>query len=162
MTHDTSLVGLLLEPLDYSVRKRQRKNPKFYFFDIGIKRALEKSLTRSVAPKSYEYGQAFEHFLVTEIHRLNQTFKKDCSFSYLRTKDDAEIDLIVERPGMPLALVEIKSKDRVDERDCTTLRRFSKDFARAQPFLLSNDPIAKKIGSVVCLHWQEGIAELGF
>src|SRR3989338_70259 len=33
-------LGFLLEPYSKSVRKRLRKNPKFYFFDLGVKRAL--------------------------------------------------------------------------------------------------------------------------
>ena len=57
--------------------------------------------------------------------------EKDFSISYLRTKDDAEIDLIIERPGMPRALVAIKSSTNVRPEDLGTLNRFAKDLAIA-------------------------------
>ena len=158
---EDTLVGFSLEPFHQSIRKRQRKNPKFFFFDTGVKRALEKTLTQPLLPKSYGYGQAFEHFLILEIQRLNIYYQKDFSLSYLRTKDDAEVDLIIERPGQPTALIEIKSTDHVDERDVRTLSRFVKDFKNAQAYCLSCDPRAKKIGEVSTLPWEEGIKVLG-
>jgi predicted AAA+ superfamily ATPase len=75
------------------------------------------------------------------------------------TKDGAEIDLIIHRPGKPFCLIEIKSKDKVDERDIKNLEHFRKDFENADFFLLSNDPIQKQIGHVRALHWKEGILE---
>lgn len=159
---EDTLVGFLLEPFHYSIRKRQRQNPKFYFFDLGVKRALGRRLEEPMHASSYAFGDAFEHFVILEAFRLNEYLRKDYRFSYLRTKDDAEIDLILERPGMPLALVEIKSTDQVDERDTRTLERFLPDFKKAEAFCLSRDPRPKKIGSVTALPWDQGFRELGF
>ena len=92
-----------------------------------------------------------------EVMRLNAYYGKDCKFSYLRTKDDAEIDLIIERPGLPVALVEIKSTDKIDDRDTKTVGSFLKDFNKAEGFCLSRDPIPKKIGKISCLHWRDGL-----
>lgn len=158
---EDTLVGILLDPFHYSIRKRQRKNPKFYFFDTGVKSALERSLDQPLTPGSYAFGRAFEHFVILEAYRLTSYLRKDFSFSYLRTKDDAEIDLVIERPGMPTALVEIKSTDRIREKDTRSLERFHKDFRKADAFCLSRDPIAKKIGSVSVLPWEQGLKELG-
>jgi hypothetical protein len=46
-------------------------------------------------------------FVLAECFRLNEYLKLNLKFSYLHTKDDVEIDLIVERPGNPDLLVEI-------------------------------------------------------
>ncbi|MBI2082460.1 MAG: ATP-binding protein [Deltaproteobacteria bacterium] len=158
---EDTLVGVLLEPFHYSVRKRQRHNPKFYLFDLGVRRAMERTLESSLTPGSYAYGLAFEHFVILEAYRLNSYHRKDFRFFYLRTKDDSEIDLIVERPGMPTALIEIKSTDHADERDTRTLERFLPDFKKAEAFCLSRDPWPKKIGSVSVLPWDQGLRELG-
>lgn len=158
---EDTLLGILLEPFHWSIRKRQRTNPKFYFFDLGVKRALERSLETPLTENSYAYGKAFEHLVILECSRLNDYYQKDCRFSYLRTKDDAEIDLIIERPGRPVALVEIKSSRRVNERDTRTLERFAKDFKKAEAFCFSQDPTPKKIGKVLALPWQEGLRALG-
>ena len=158
---EDTLVGVLLEPFHLSLRKRQRKNPKFYFFDTGVKSALARSLDQPLTPGSYAYGKAFEHFVVLEAFRRNSYLRKDFRFSYLRTKDDAEIDLVLERPGLRSAFVEIKSAERVDERSTRTLERFCRDFGRAEAFCLSRDPGVKKIGSVRALPWEKGLGELG-
>jgi predicted AAA+ superfamily ATPase len=158
---EDTLVGFLLEPFHQSVRKRQRQAPKFYLFDPGVRRALDRTLTVDLKPGSYSYGKAFEHLVIAEAWRLNAYGQCDFRFSYLRTKDDAEIDLIVERPGRATALVEIKSSDRIDDRDTRSLERFAAAMPRTQAFCLSRDRAAKKIGSIYALPWQQGLRELG-
>ena len=158
---EDTLIGYLLQPYHRSIRKRQRSNPKFYFFDLGIKRSLEGMLSVELKENTYAFGKAFEHFIIIEMIRLNIYFEKDYKFSYLRTKDNAEIDLIIERPGLPPALIEIKSKKRVDERDTKTLEHFLNDFDHATAYVFSNDPHKKKIGNVLALPWSEGMREIG-
>ena len=100
--------------------------------DTDIKRTLEVPLH----PATYEYGKAFEHFLVTQIvhlaryhyHYHYHYHYPDWRHSYLQTGAGAEIDLVIERPGLPVALIEIKSEEQVDERDVRTLDRFTGDF----------------------------------
>jgi predicted AAA+ superfamily ATPase len=110
---------------------------------------------------TFPYGKAFEHMVIAEAIRLNEYHQKDFRFSYLRTKDDAEIDLIVERPGASTALVEIKSKQRIDERDTRSLVRFAADMPRSKAFILSTDPMAKRMGRVRAFPWKQGLVELG-
>jgi len=158
---EDTLLGVQLKPFHHSIRKRQRKNPKFYLFDLGVQRALTRSLSVPLSPQTYSYGNAFEHFVITEIFRLNSYLKKDWEFSYVRTKDDAEIDLIIDRPGLPIALIEIKSTKRIDETSLSTLVAFSKDFKNSEAFCLSLDPIAQKIRGVTCLPWNQGLEQIG-
>jgi len=158
---EDTLLGFKLEPFHQSVRKRQRQAPKFYLFDTGVRRALDRTLTIELKPGTYAYGKAFEHLVIAEAIRLNEYRQKDFRFSYLRTKDDAEIDLVVERPGTSTALVEIKSAQRVDDRDTRSLERFAADISKSEAFILSTDPKAKRIGKVKALPWQQGLKELG-
>ncbi len=158
---EDTLVGFLLPPFHESIRKRQMQNPKFYFFDLGVKRALDRTLTQNFGPGTFAYGNAFEHFIILEIQRLSTYLRKDWQLSYLRTKDDAEIDLIIDRPGMPKALVEIKSKEKITEEDTRHLNRFALDIKKSEAFCLSRDPVRKKIGLAHCLPWEQGLRELG-
>jgi predicted AAA+ superfamily ATPase len=158
---DDTLVGFLLEPFHESIRKRQRGNPKFYFFDSGVQRALNNTLTVELKPQTYAFGNAFEHFVINEINRLQDYGKKDYRLSYLRTKDGVEIDLIIERPGLKRALVEIKSTSRITDDDVRALRRIGNDVSSSEAFCLSLDPTPKKIGEVLCVHWQRGLEEVG-
>ena len=56
----------------------------------------------------------------------------------------------------------IKSTDFVTDRDVKTLNRFAPDFPGGNAFCFSREKKRKKIENVVCLHWQEGLRELGF
>ncbi len=158
---EDTLLGFHLSPFHESVRKRQRQAPKFYFFDVGVKRALERTLDLPVTPQTFSYGVHFEHWLITEIIRLASYQRKHWAFSYLQTKDGAEIDLIIDRPGMPKALIEIKSAERIDPQAPAKLARLAKDFDKQQSFCLSQDPHEKRIEGVDCLHWSKGIEALG-
>lgn len=158
---EDTLIGTIIEPFHESVRKRQRGNPKFYLFDAGIQRALSNTLQVDLAPQTYAFGVAFEHFVVNEIVRLQSYAKKDYRLSYLRTKDGVEIDLVIERPGLKRALVEIKSAERVAEEDIRSLTRLGKDVKNSEAFCLSRDPTVKKIGAVKCFPWQQGLIEIG-
>lgn len=158
---EDTLLGFHLRPFHESLRKRQRQNPKFYIFDEGIQRSLCSTLSISLKPKTSAYGEAFERWLVCEIHRLITYAENDYSLSYLRTKDDAEIDLIIERPGLPRALIEIKSTTSVREDNIRTIKSFAKDMSNSEAFLLSQDPNEKVIDGVKILPWKKGLIELG-
>jgi predicted AAA+ superfamily ATPase len=156
-----TLVGVLLPAYHRSVRKRQRANPKFYFFDTGVKRALERTVSLGMQEGTYDFGKAFEHLVILEAMRLSSYARLDWTFSYLRTKDDAEIDLVIDRPGQPAALLEIKSAEHVNERDVASLGRFAADLQPCEAYCLSRDPHEKRLGLVSCLPWIEGLRRLG-
>ena len=158
---EDTLVGSLLPAFHRSVRKQQRTGPKFYYFDPGVKRSLERTLDLPLRPGTYEYGKAFEHFVVTQILHLSRYLRPDWRFSYLRTGAGAEIDLVIERPGMPIALIEIKSSERIDEKDVRNFVRFTRDFVEPLAVCISRDPDRTRIESVLCLPWREALKELG-
>lgn len=161
---EETLVGFLLEPFHESVRKRQRQASKFYYFDLGVTRALKKTLDNQVIPGTFEYGDLFEHFLIMEIKRIADYFKPDWQLSYLRTKDDAEIDLIIERPGLPRVAIEIKSTENIsnlDQRAIQAYKSLVRDIKKCEAFLLSRDPLEQKVDGIWCLPWQKGLKEIG-
>ena len=157
---EDTLVGFLLPAFHRSIRKQQRSNPKFYFFDTGVKRALDRTLDVPLNPGTYEYGKAFEHFVITQIVHLSQYRYPDWRFSYLQTGAGVEIDLVIERPGLPTAIIEIKSSERVDERDTRNLARFTGDFPEPLALCISRDPTRMDIDDILCMHWRNALAEL--
>lgn len=161
---EDTLVGFLLEPFHESIRKRQRQASKFYYFDLGVVRALKKNLDNQIIPATFEYGDAFEHFIIMEIKRIADYLKPDWQLSYLRTKDDAEIDLIIERPGLPRAAIEIKSTENInnlERRSFSSFKSLVHDIKNHEAFLLSQDPIEQKIEGIWCLPWQKGLKVIG-
>jgi predicted AAA+ superfamily ATPase len=161
---EDTLVGFLLEPFSRSIRKRQRQASKFYYFDLGVTRALKKMTEYPLIPKSFEYGDAFEHFIILEIKRLIDYFQPDWTISYLTTKDGAEIDLIIERPRLKTVLIEIKSTDDIQLLDKSMFNTYSKlalDIDNSEAYVFSQDTVAYKKENITCVHWKEGFKKIG-
>jgi predicted AAA+ superfamily ATPase len=158
---EDTLLGFLLPAYSRSVRKSQRQLPKFYFIDPGIKRGLERTLSVELLPQTFAWGDAFEHWVILEFIKGVQYHRLDWSFSYLRTKDDVEIDLIVTRPGDVDLFVEIKSKKLVDASDAKALETLGHDTnPKAEKWLLSCDPLERKFGRTTAIHWKEALQRL--
>lgn len=155
---EDTLVGFHLPSFHRSVRKQQQTSPKFYFFDPGVVRALNNTLRVELLPQTHAFGNAFEHWVILECFRLNEYYQLDYQFYYFRTKDGGEIDLVVQRPGEPELLVEIKSASRVTEEHTAKVRRFQKTWDRpCEAEVWSLDTLTKMEGDVACLHWQEAL-----
>ncbi|MBF0442528.1 MAG: DUF4143 domain-containing protein, partial [Oligoflexales bacterium] len=153
-------IGFCLPHYHKSLRKRQRQAPKFYFFDLGVTRCIRQELDMAVKPGTYLFGDCFEHFIIAEVARLINYFAKEWHLSYLKTQDNAEIDLIIERSNDPDILVEIKSKSDINPEDLITLRRFKVDDPSLQVECWSNTRQSAVIQGVVCKYWQTAIREL--
>ncbi len=151
-----TLMGFFLPAYHLSVRKQQRQAPKFYFFDTGIKRALDRSLRVPLLPQTTEFGRVFEHWVFLELYRRSSYQRLDWEFYYLRTKDNAEIDFVIKRPGERLLLIEVKSTDRVHEKDAKMLETLGKDLEKkSERILISRDPLLHQYGGTIGLHWKE-------
>jgi uncharacterized protein len=155
------LLGFSLPAFHESIRKRQKGSPKFYFFDAGVKRALAEELTVEMRPQTAQYGYAFEQLVINEINRLQTYLRKDFRLSYLLTEAGVEIDLIVERPGQKRAAIEIKSTTELREQDVKNLITLGKDIPNCELFCFSQDLTPKLIKGVRCVHWLEGLTEIG-
>ncbi len=158
---ESTYVGFILNPFHESLRKRQNKNPKFYFFDIGLQRVLAKRIDQPLQESTFEYGDLFETFIILEIHRLSQYAEKDWTLSYLRTKDNLEVDLIIDRPGQPRAFVEIKSTRHIENIKLTGFVELLKTQKNFEAFVLSQDTKEFIRDGIQFLPWEKGLRELG-
>jgi predicted AAA+ superfamily ATPase len=155
-----TLMGFYLEPFHTSVRKIQTAKSKFYFFDLGVKRAIEGSLNSFLNPGTYSYGDAFEHFIVLECLRLRDYARSDDRFYYLRTKDDLEIDLIIQRSPKEIWAVEIKSSTRVDDVEVRKPEKLIEDLKAKRHIVVSQEPAARSVGKIEILPWAHFLREL--
>jgi predicted AAA+ superfamily ATPase len=157
---EDTLLGFLLEPFHESVRKSQRQCPKFYFFDTGVERALSRSLDVPLREGTYAFGSAFETFFINEVIKMKSYLRRDFGLSYLRTKDDAEVDLIIERSPGDRILVEIKSSSNIQHSDCKNLNALANSIVHTKALLVSRDPSPKQFDSVTAFPWQVGLREI--
>jgi len=157
---ESTLIGFFLPVFHTSIRKRQRQSPKFYFHDLGVVRALTNQVNIGPLKQTYEYGTLFESFVINEFIKLNEYFRLRFKFSFIRVENDQEIDLVIEKPGGAVILVEIKSTQQIKEEHVRTLDLMQRSFKDARSYCLSQDGERKQIGSVLCVPWNEGIEEI--
>lgn len=103
------------------------------------------------------YGELFESFIVTECIKLANYYELNFKFSYLMTGAGVEVDLVVERPGQPLLLIEIKSSQEVARESLTSLQNISQDLQPCEVVCFSREKRQRKIEDMIVYPWQEGI-----
>jgi predicted AAA+ superfamily ATPase len=156
---EDTLIGFLLFPYSRSIRKQQKQAPKFYFFDVGIARAIS-GLTGASFASSAELGIAFEHFIICEIIRLTSYYQKKLKLSFLATHGGLEVDLIIEDPRGFTTLVEIKSTEDVQERHLRHLITLKRDYPEWKALCLSRERREREVDGIRILPWQQGIKEI--
>lgn len=156
---EDTLIGFFLNGFQHSFRKRLSKAPKFYFFDTGVVRTLAGLVSLPLIESNSAYGEAFEHFIIVQCKNLASYYHRDYKFSYLMTKDGAEVDLVVERPGKDILFIEIKSSTDVQNYHLTNLKRLAHDFGNCEIVCFSRDNFAKKIDNVMVYPWADGIKQ---
>lgn len=150
-----TLIGFLLPAYTKSVRKQLAKHPKFYFFDTGVHRAVCGKLSVPLYPGTSEYGDIFEHFLVCEIARFIDYAGKDYAMFFYRTKDGAEVDLIIETPAGKTFAIEIKSSEAPDAARLKGLKSFGRDFPEASLLCAAPVPRARLVDGIKVVPWQD-------
>ncbi|MEN9722770.1 MAG: hypothetical protein RJB38_756 [Pseudomonadota bacterium] len=158
---EDTLIGTLLEPYEPSIRARQLKKPKFYLFDTGVACQMREDFQGRLIPSTSLFGELFEQWFIMECHRLRDYCETRDHFSYLRTKDDAEIDLIIERPGQSPILIEIKSSTSVGDHDLRHIRALSRSLKHSRAIVVSRESRARKAaGGIEILPFSQALREL--
>lgn len=155
-------MGFRLPAYHVSIRKAQRVAPKFYWFDCGVRRALEDTLIYPPAPGTSYFGDLFEEFVVNEFVRMSHYSGRNYQMSYLSTHNsETEIDLILSKGrGHELIAIEIKSSASADETDVRKLARAGRDCGAKKIYYLSQCEHTGVIDGVRCIHWQKGLMEI--
>jgi uncharacterized protein len=148
-------IGFFLPSFHQSIRKSQKLSPKFYYFDLGVRNSLAQVIESKPTSGNSFYGELFEHFMINEVFRCNEYLAKDYRLSYLATKNNAEIDLILSKGRIHYA-IEFKSTDKINETDVRKLAALAQDIPNMKKiYYVSKDPQARTINDVECLPWDE-------
>jgi predicted AAA+ superfamily ATPase len=120
-----------LEPYDRNPLKKVQKSNKGFFRDQGLLHYflkindLDQLLVHPVA------GFSFESFVIEEIIRgLQATMATQLSFSYYRTIDKSEVDIVVESNSAVIPF-EVKLNSVVNRKSLRGLEIFMKDLGCA-------------------------------
>lgn len=138
-----TLLGFEVPAYRKVVKRKLTKASRFYFFDVGITNYLTGRY--HLAPKTPEYGHAFEHFILQEI--VAYLGYKDCEekLTYWHTYDNIEVDAVI---GDARVAIEIKSTEMVQNVHKKGLAEFAKEHPNARQILVSRDRISRRSGDV--------------
>lgn len=131
------------------------KAPKFYLFDVGVAGALTK---RQIAEKRGEsFGQAFEHFILTEIKAHASYSELQYDINFWRTKSGLEVDFVL---GGGEVAIEVKGTTRVQSRDLRPLAAFVGEFRPRIAIVVCNETAERVVDGVRILPWRNFLMSL--
>ena len=155
---EDTLLGTFLPPYVQSQRKRMSHQPKFYFFDNGVTRAVLGTLKDP--PSRIEQGRLYEQWFVQEIIRYNEYHQKDWKMFFWRTSHGAEVDLLISRGTKILYAIECKLSANLSTCDLSGLRSFHETHPKVPCFIAAPVKQPFKLSFARVLHHTQLFKEL--
>lgn len=138
-----TLLGFEVPAYRKVIKRKLYKAPRFYYFDVGIANHLTKRY--HLAPRTPEYGHAFEHLIMQEIAAYLGYTNSDEELTYWHTYENLEVDAVI---GDARVAIEIKSKEHIDHDDKKGVTEFAKEHPDTRQFIVSRDRISRRSGDV--------------
>lgn len=112
-----------LPPWSTNRLTRLIKTPKLHFLDTGLLGALRDTDADDVLSDRTRFGPVLESFVVSEIFKLAAWSERRLTFSHYRTKDQDEVDLVIEDRRGRVIGIEVKAAATVRQQDLRGLRQ---------------------------------------
>ncbi|HNA62441.1 MAG TPA: DUF4143 domain-containing protein [Rhabdochlamydiaceae bacterium] len=150
------LLSSRLKMFTYRAQRELSQHPKFYFFDVGVYRALRKmgpgDLSDEIEGPALE-GLVFQHLQAWIFYTKGQH-----DLYFWRTKAGLEVDFIVYGEKGFWA-IEVKNSKTVSPDDIRGLTHFVEDYPQAKPVLLYRGP-QKEYKNVLCLPVEQFLKQM--
>jgi len=151
-----TLLGFMLPPFTKKIKRIPIESAKFYFFDMGITRALRRMLI--IQEGSVEFGHFFEHFILMEIRAFLSYFCCYKNIYFWRTACGKEVDLVI---GEAEWAIEIKTSKQKSMKEFKGLLAFGEEFPNAKLFAITFDDSKRIIDQrIVVFPWKEFLKQL--
>lgn len=112
-----------LQPWHTNRIKRLVKTPKLHINDTGVACSLLGMKSDSLYADRAIYGQMLETFVYQELRRESSWHEDEFKFYHYRTRDQKEVDIVIERGARQLVGVEVKASSTVRSADFAGLRQ---------------------------------------
>jgi predicted AAA+ superfamily ATPase len=151
------LLASLLPVFTRRAKRRMISHPKFYFFDVGIFRAL-RPMGPLDSPQEAE-GPCLETLCFQELSAINDYYNYEYNLYYWRTSNGVEVDFILYGPKGLLAF-EIKRSSRISKKDLNGLRLFANDYPEAKLYMLYGGSRQEYVNNISILPVEKALKEL--
>ena len=110
-------------PWSSNAVSRLTKTPKLHFLDTGLLAALREVTAAQLQKDRTAYGPLLENFVVSEVFKLITWSEKRLRISHFRTKEQDEVDLVLEDRRGRVIGIEVKASATVRPQDLRGLRK---------------------------------------
>lgn len=149
-----TLIGYELPAWKRTQKRKAIETAKFYLFDIGVVRALQR--LPALTLRSSDFGDALEHYVFHELMTYIDTCRPGMDLHYWRSKSQFEVDFIL---GGHTA-IEVKATHDVSSRDLKGLKALSEEGLMKRLLLVCQEPVPRRIGEVTVLPWRDFLEQL--
>ncbi|MDT8323631.1 MAG: ATP-binding protein [Bacteroidota bacterium] len=112
-----------LSPWHVNHLRRLIKTPKLHVTDTGLASSLLGATVDTLQRDRGLYGQLLETFVFQELQRQASWYEAPVAFTHFRTKDGAEVDIVMEQGYASVVGVEVKAAASVAARDFRGLKK---------------------------------------
>ena len=112
-----------LAPWSSNRLSRLIKTPKLHFLDSGLLAVLREDEEEALRQERSRFGAVLESFVVSELLKLASWSERRVSFSHYRTKDQDEVDVVIEDRRGRVVGIEVKASATVRPKDFRGLRQ---------------------------------------
>ena len=112
-----------LVPWSSNRLSRLIKTPKLHFLDSGLLAALREDEEQALRQDRSRFGAVLESFVVSELLKLASWSERRVSLSHYRTKDQDEVDVVIEDRRGRIVGIEVKASATVRPQDFRGLRQ---------------------------------------
>ena len=112
-----------LAPWSSNRLSRLIKTPKLHFLDSGLLAALREDEEQALRQDRSRLGAVLESFVVSELLKLASWSERRVSLSHFRTKDQDEVDVVIEDRRGRIVGIEVKTSATVRPQDFRGLRQ---------------------------------------
>jgi uncharacterized protein len=149
-----TLLGYDLEPYAKTVKRKAIGTPKFYFFDLGVVRALRR--LKPITQANTEFGEFFEHFIFLELRAWIDARSPRTPLHYWRSTSGFEVDFLLDER----VAIEVKATARAADKHLKGLRALGEEGGLARRILVCQERRPRRLDGIDILPWATFLEEL--
>jgi len=126
------MLGIRLPVFQVKAKRKMSSRPKFYYFDVGVYRALRK--TGPLDSDQQIDGPAIETLVLQHLSALIDNKDLSAEIFFYRTASKVEVDFVIYGEDGFYA-IEVKRTQKIRPEDLSALRIFKSDYPLAKCFV---------------------------
>lgn len=149
-----TLIGFELPPFQATKKRKAIETAKFYFFDIGVARALRNIPTP--AKGTTEFGEFFEQYIAIELRAFLDYTKNRHDLTYWRSTADQEVDFLI---GTELA-IEVKASSTISSKHLRGLRALREENIFSNYCIVCQEEHPRTLEEITIYPWKYFLEQL--